>query len=433
MPFRKSRSKLAGRGIAGAAILPLAAVVLAACGSSSSSTGTATPSSANSTAPASKTTGAPLILGVACSCSGPAASAFLEVPTFIQAWTKWDDSQGGVEGHPIEVKLLDDAGAAATALQNAKALVQQDHVQAIVDMSNQDAAFQKYVETAGVPVVGGASYNSPAASSPDWFPTGGNLIAVGGYGLGAEAKAAGGSKYGVMYCAEAPVCGTFSAPFAKSLQTAVGGMSLAYNASIAASAPSYTAQCLAAKQAGVNALFIGDTPAVIPRVLTDCAQQGYTPKEYNLGGDVAQSVVQDSQANGMTVLQYSLPISVTSNPAGQLFHQIVDTYAPGIKSSPAYDDSLMWLMSGLQLFRTVALAQHLTPTSTPADVKTGLYGLKNETLGGIMAPTTYVKGKPTLINCWFTETVTDGKLLATSATPQCVPPDKVAALFKAFS
>ena len=35
------------------------------------------------------------------------------------------------------------------------------------------------------------------------------------------------------------------------------GVPVVYSASIAATAPNYTAQCVAAKQAGVSAIFIG--------------------------------------------------------------------------------------------------------------------------------------------------------------------------------
>ena len=44
--------------------------------------------------------------------------------------------------------------------------------------------------------------------------------------------------------------------------------------SIAAAAPNYTAQCVAAKQAGVTAVFIGDSTSVIARVAQDCDKQG---------------------------------------------------------------------------------------------------------------------------------------------------------------
>ena len=55
------------------------------------------------------------------------------------------------------------------------------------------------------------------------------------------------------------------------------GVKLAYNTQISFSAPSYAAECLAAQQAGVKALFIGDSVTVVESVAKDCAQQGYFP------------------------------------------------------------------------------------------------------------------------------------------------------------
>ena len=38
-----------------------------------------------------------------------------------------------------------------------------------------------------------------------------------------------------------------------------------------------------------------------------------------------------------------------------------------------------------------------------------LYALKDETLGGLTAPLTFTKGKPTSLKCWFYYQVKDGK------------------------
>ena len=50
-----------------------------------------------------------------------------------------------------------------------------------------------------------------------------------------------------------------------------------YNAEIAATAPNYTAQCLAAKQAGVTSINIGSPAPCPPEWAEDCSQQGYNP------------------------------------------------------------------------------------------------------------------------------------------------------------
>ena len=89
------------------------------------------------------------------------------------------------------------------------------------------------------------------------------------------AKKVGSTNFGVMYCAEAAACQELVAPL-----EAIGpkyGVKLAYNTQISFSAPSYAAECLAAQQAGVKALFIGDAVTVVESVAKDCAAQGYYP------------------------------------------------------------------------------------------------------------------------------------------------------------
>jgi len=425
------------RPVVGLLTAAAVASLLAACGSSSSSSSTAasgTATAASSSAPAgSNASGSPIVVGTICSCSGFAAASLADVPAVVSAWTKYVNANGGINGHPVQVKLEDDAGDAATALQAAKTLVEQDHVMAIVgEFSNEDTAFQKYAEQQGVPVVGGQPYSTPMSTSPDFFPTGATIVPSLGYGLGAAAKALGKTKYAALYCAEAPVCGTFTAPFAQSLKNAVGGMSLVYSGKIAANAPSYTAQCLAAKQAGADAMFIGDTADVVTRVLDNCTQQGYKPAQFNSAGDIGNSVVKDPNSNGTTVIVYNLPVANTTTPGGKLYNDVIDKYAAGIRSHSSYGDALMEVFAGLQMFRTVGNDQKLTPSSTPAEVKAGLYALKNETLGGIAPPLNYVAGKPTAVNCWFQETIENQKLVVSNPAPQCVPPDKIAPLYKAF-
>ena len=90
-----------------------------------------------------------------------------------------------------------------------------------------------------------------------------------------------------MYCAESPSCQELVAPL-----EAIGpkyGVKLAYNTQISFSAPSYAAQCLAAQQAGVKALFIGDAVTVVESVAKDCAAQGYHPTVIASDGAVGEA------------------------------------------------------------------------------------------------------------------------------------------------
>jgi branched-chain amino acid transport system substrate-binding protein len=77
--------------------------------------------------------------------------------------------------------------------------------------------------------------------------------------------------------------------------------------------------------------------------------------------------------------------------------------------------------AGGQLFAAAAKAAKLTPTSTPADVKKGLYALKGDTLDGIAPPLTFTPGKPAFPACYFAAEISGGKFQPANgdAKPTC--------------
>lgn len=375
----------------------------------------------------------PFRLGVEGSFSGHDASVYGTIPDFVSAWSKYVAAHGGLNGHPVKIYVEDDAGDASTALQDAQTLVQGDHVQALVDLSVEDSVFQSYIAKAGVPVTGGLSQEPSFVSNSDFFPSGGAESTAIGYGQAAIAKANGYRTFGALVCAESPICAGFFTPFGNSLKNIVGGMSLAYSATIAATAPNYTAQCLAASQAGVDAVFIGDASAVDQRVIDDCAQQNIKFAYFLPGGAAGTDLIADPNANGLTMVGFNLPAENTSTPGGKLFNQIITKYAPSIRANPAFGDGDVEAFAGLSLFSLDVTTSHLTPTSDPAKVKAGLYALKGTTLGGLSPELNFVKNKVTLVPCWFDVQIEHGRETTPAGSKaQCVPASKVAPLEQVF-
>jgi branched-chain amino acid transport system substrate-binding protein len=418
------------------AVIVVTAVMIGACGSSTSSSSsggatTATTSTGASSANSGTTkdvTGSPIVVGSICACSGPDAPSDGLIGQTMQIWQKWVNAHGGVNGHPVQVKVLDDGANAATSLADAKRLVEQDHVVAIVgEQTAQDITWAKYVQSKGVPVIGGEPYDPAMTGNPDFFPSGGTLPAAN-YGLAEAAAQQGKKKMALMVCAEAPICSFYVTAFQK-LLPGFFGTSVVYNSKIAATAPNYTAQCLAAKQAGADALFVESFGPAIARVHSDCAQQSYQPAQYGIAATVDTTSTKPS-----TVMQYNLSIGDNQTPAGSSLQQAIDQYgAPGFRNQQAYTDNIMQTWAGTQVFMAAAQKAGLSPSSTPADLKKGLYELKDFTAGGASAPITYTPGKPTVISCWFTETRVKTSITAFSRQPQCVPADRVAQLYKWFA
>lgn len=413
--------------------VPAVALAISACGSSNSSSSSASSSTTSAASASSSTSavkGKPIVVGMICSCTGPEAAAVGNNIDVIKAWGDYVNANGGINGYPVKVITMDDQQNAATTLQDAKTLVEQDHVVAIVGESSfVDASFAPYAASAGVPVIGGSNYEASFQSNPDFFPSGGQQIS-GLVGQFALAKQAGKKVLGTIYCAESPICSQL-VPVANGLAPLYGLKS--YTAKISATAPSYTAPCLAAKSAGVDAMFIADNSPIVLRFVAACAQQGYTPQQISSTQTATSAWLSDSTLNGALLTALNANGYDASTPAIATFQAALKQYAPSAINGSAFSGEEINPWSGGLLFQAAAKAAHLTPSSTPADVKKGLYALKNETLDGIAPPLNFTSGKPAFIPCWFAQEVKGGKFTSLDGNKaSCLTAAQGAALAKAL-
>ena len=386
----------------------VAALTLSACGSRSGPTGAA------------------IKLGFICSCSGPQASLLAGTENVARAWADSVNAGGGINGHPVKLFADDDGQNPSTALQDAKELVEQDHVIAIVgEISGVDSTWVPWVVSHGIPIVGGASGDPVQGTNPGVFPSGSTLVATT---VGTIAEAKGKKNLGVMYCAETPLCAQFVP-----LATGVGKLfGLRVTAtSIAASAPSYAAPCLRFKDAGVDALFVGDNGPIVQRVVAACSQQGYAPLEVAAEAATTTTMLNDSQLAGTLAAGGNANPFDSASPAVREFRDAVQKYDPGLLQSAGSTNDDFYAWTGGELFQAAAKAASIGPRSTPADVKKGLYALKNETLGGLAPPLTYTKGRPYFSPCWFSAQIEHGTLRSLNGDrPVCLPAAQTAALVK---
>jgi branched-chain amino acid transport system substrate-binding protein len=201
---------------------------------------------------------------------------------------------------------------------------------------------------------------------------------------------------------------------------------VAYSGGVSSTAPSYQAPCLAAQQAGVGFLDIASFASTTTKIIDACAQQGYKP---TIMGTPSNLTAPDPNANGMWLISPSLSNEDTTTTAGTLFQQIMSKYDPSILSiGPNLEITDAW--SGLVVFQAVADQAKLTPASTPADVKNGLYSLpEGDTFGGETPPLTYVRGQATHVNCWFVVQQENGKLVMPhGSAAECATPQQVTEL-----
>jgi len=399
-----------------ASALSVAVAALATpCSSSSSSNGSSatipgTPGPASSAVAAS---GSDLVIGTIGNFSGPSAQP--EHLAGLQAWVDSVNASGGIKGRQVKLIAEDDQGDATKSQADIRQLVQVDHVLAIVspEAGGTESGWASYVQQNHVAVVGGQADTAEWFTNPAFFPSGATVLTsleMQAYAV----KAAGKASFGAVYCAEAAVC--------KQVLPALQGdakalkLNMSTSAAIAVSAPSYTAQCLAAKQAGAQALIIDASYAAGSRFAPACAQQGYSPVYVIPSGAFDNHYLQVSQVNGAYVPTTNA-LWFASTPAVTQFQQAMSKY----EASTALGPNPMSGWAGGVLFGAAAAGLPAKPTA--ADVFTALYALpKNDTLNGLAPPLNFHSGAPAAqVSCFFLGQISGGKLTAPQGTAPICP------------
>jgi branched-chain amino acid transport system substrate-binding protein len=408
-------------GLQIAAIATCLAVV-AACGSSSKAASSSSSASngGGSTSGAAAPTGTPIKIGAIGVFSGATGTGATNEPAAqaLEAWVSYTNANGGINGHPVELTVKDDAGVPAQSLAAAKELIQTDHVVAIVGQneSGLEDTWAPYAAQQKVPVIGGPANGASWLTNPNMFPTAGTFL-NSSTALVNVAKVAGKKQFGAIYCAELPACAQIGV-VDKGI-TAQLGVGYAGAVAVSASAANYTAQCLTLKDKGADAVFIGGSVEVGVRFFASCKAQGFSPTPVDDPRNWSAAQLKNPVWNG-AILSSEGPLWFGSDPAIQTYLAAMQKYQPKVDANS--NGPLGWT-AGV-VFGAAAkagIAAGATPTS--ADVLTGLYSLgPNYTAGNLMGPTTYTPGKPatTAACAWYTQVVNGAYTTPKGTGPICV-------------
>ncbi len=403
----------------------LAVVLLAAaCGSSSkhasSSSTTAAAGSGRSGGATEQPTGAPIVLGNIGTYSGAPSAATNAGGQ--QALTAWEDSvnaAGGINGHPVKVIFKDDQNAPATGLLDAKDLVQQHVIAIIGEQSDTDSAWGPYLKSVNIPVIGGVSFTTEFATDSDFFPSGTTLAPMQ-FGSISLAQKGGGTKLGVIYCAESPLCAK-SVPFYKAIGQVLG-VPVVYSTKVSATQPDYTAACLAAKGAGADMLTIAEPSPIVIRVVSGCSSQGYKPLLTESAASASGQWLTTPALSGATLSSPQAPWTDTSIPGVKAYRDALAKYEASVLGSPTEDlvTALQAWAGGVELQAAIKAAG-VTGVPSSADVVKGLNTFNNETLGGLAPPLTFREGVPHSVPCYFGVSIKDGAFSSlNNGQMQCV-------------
>jgi branched-chain amino acid transport system substrate-binding protein len=326
----------------------------------------------------------------------------------VQAWVADTNARGGINGHQVRFVVADDGGDPARQRALVQQQVEQRGVVAFVynaaPLSGQ--ASVDYLNKVRVPVIGSEGGSDWFNQSPMFFPqnsSGKQLVLTPVASATVSMLPKGIKKLGLMYCSDGiQVCED-----ARQLvpeESKKYGFDFVYNGSGSLAQPDFTANCLAAQNAGAQMILMMMDRNSAQRVARGCSNVGYKPVILLSQTVETDALATDPNLQGSVGVSLVAPWFDTTNPAVAKFRKAMATYAPGVDMSGT--PILGWAAAKL-LERSLS-----TITGTvinPASILAGLWSIKGDTLGGLTPALTYVKERPTGRYVCFWPLIISGK------------------------
>jgi len=336
----------------------------------------------------------PVVLGSFGTASGVIGAQVAAIPPATRAWVADVNARGGLSGHPVRVVFGDDRGDPQQALSLVRRMVEQDGAVAFVATYTVTTmeSVAPYLEARNVPIVGATGGSEVEDDSPMIFnPTLGADQGIAWSYLLTIAAQTDKRKLSVLYCREAATCQN-QVRRIKELAPRLGGFSIVHEAQVSIVQPDYTAEVLAARNAGAEVVVtVMDAQSMI-RVIRSAQRQGWKPifsATHNLNS--ASFRTGDADLDG--TLAASTTVAYTTSPRLGPYREAMQRYQPGAPLG-GY---------GAGAWAQALLLERLTPAwfrpqPTSRDVVEALYGLRNETIGGLIVPITFNQGPHRTVN-----------------------------------
>ena len=338
--------------------------------------------------------------------SGPVGAVFNPGMQTVQAWVRYVNDQGGLSGHQVRYVVYDDGGDPARHRSQVQDAVEKERAMAFVHnaeaISGQGST--EYVTGKRIPVIGSEGASPWFYDSPTYFPQAsvGLLVHVASvYSAAQLAIPAGARKVATVACVEAEACAQADRIWADTAPRV--GFDLVYRGRASLTQPDFTAECLAARNAGAQLVYIGMDTNSAGRLTASCARQGYRPRYATVAPVPADHMKNDPNLDGLTASSSVFPYFQQGTPATDEYQQVMQRYGDRIVRGTS--SAFGWVSA--KLFQRVATGLPEPPTSEA--ILRGLWTLKDETLGGLTLPLTFLQGQNApKRTCWFNLQVADG-------------------------
>ena len=361
---------------------------------------------ASSMAAKQKSSPAPYVIGNITSETGTFGSSDGAGAIGMEAWAKYVNAHGGINGHKVKLEVKDDQGLPNVAISDVKAFAAQKNVLAIVgNVSSEIGTFAPVASALKLPIVGEFPFTPVSYTVKYDFPQGTTFPSILYGQVYSAIKTGHAKKIGLYYCAEESACAG-SVPAVKAAASSLGG-SMVDSQAVPYTAPNYDSVCQAAKNAGVQSMVMALGVGTIISVAESCASIGYHPSYVvqTTALEPAEGAVPAMNNHTYGVTE-TFPWGAHATPAQRQFQA-------GIKAAnvPSKDKgaalSLGW--TGGALF-AAAMENVTGPASRSALVKALWHLPKGDTLGGLAPPLTFKANAPSpQQKCFFVETLVNGK------------------------
>jgi branched-chain amino acid transport system substrate-binding protein len=247
-------------------------------GSGSGTTGETTPTQAQGGGAArGPASGEPIMLGAVGTKSGLVGSALAGGFRGLTVWEKWVNANGGVQGRPVKIIQVDDAGDPGKHAAAVRRLIREDHVVAFIGNIAPFtlSAGLPLLEEAQIPAIGGDGGDAAWFRSPVAFPINGQTVSRSRPAARWALANLPQRKAAVYYVNEAEAPSVLGRNFADEWRK--GGGQVVVEAGVSLAQPDFTGEVVQARNSGADILYIVLEKAGCNRFFDAAQRQGYKP------------------------------------------------------------------------------------------------------------------------------------------------------------
>jgi len=364
---------------------------------------------ASPAAPVPGASGEPIRIASIGVLSGPIGQSLKPMADSVRIWVKLMNDRGGLGGRPIVLFQADTNGDPARHRAIAQQMVEEKKV--IAFLANPGEAFGgqgtvPYLNDKGVPVIGSEGAAQFFYESPVHFPQiehGTPLIQAVAMGIAHAAKTVNKSKLSLWTCVEAQMCRDMENVIPRT--AGAHGVQVVNQSKVSIGQPDFTAECLNARNAAADMIFLAADGASVSRAAAACARQGYRPTWMLAGQQViAGQHGADPNLDGGFSIDTQAPWFLDNTPRRKQFVDVIARYAPSIV--PTTSNMVGWVSTQLFELAAARAPQPLTREGLLAS----LASIDGDPLPDLTVPYHFSPGKPaTPATCFWIESPRDGK------------------------